>query len=367
MAIAEVIKGNSTVLSGGLSSETYRILDFLDGSLLVLLFLLSTTLNPIVFYHYWKLPSTVPNILYKVLALADFVTNLVRPILLTVAHFRSHDYRDLFLDPGSYHIFGTITTRVGVTLSSASVALLALTRAIKIQWPFHRIKKRHVTIWLVVVATFEFLIVVANLARDFDNLKLFLCSYLCISFEGFDLGVGRKGYQIHGLSKLAILPMALHALLAVCVSLWAIVALTVTIKQSRHFSNKTQPLELEKSGSKGVLSFKKIKEKFKGCGAIVMINTTSLAMVIAVLSLTVRVETSPVFEDDNVPFCQSSYIVSVVITSVIAASNPLILILFNNDVMKRVAFWRGRSRDRSVLSSTHRRAAANVNRTGHRS
>ncbi|KAL5253678.1 hypothetical protein ACHWQZ_G013449 [Mnemiopsis leidyi] len=201
MAIAEVIKGNSTVLSGGLSSETYRILDFLDGSLLVLLFLLSTTLNPIVFYHYWKLPSTVPNILYKVLALADFVTNLVRPILLTVAHFRSHDYRDLFLDPGSYHIFGTITTRVGVTLSSASVALLALTRAIKIQWPFHRIKKRHVTIWLVVVATFEFLIVVANLARDFDNLKLFLCSYLCISFEGFDLGVGRKGYQIHGLSN----------------------------------------------------------------------------------------------------------------------------------------------------------------------
>ena len=109
----------------------------------------------------------------------------------------------------------------------------------------------------------------------------------------------------------------------------------MTIKQSRILSNKTQPSEAEK-----VSFLKKIHDKFKGCGAIVMINTTSLAMTIAFLSLVIRLGISPVFDVDNVTFCESSYIVSVIMTSVIAATNPLILIFFNDDIKKIITFWK---------------------------
>ena len=334
MALAELIKGNSTVLSGDQSSGTYRIFDFLGGSSLTLFFLLSTTLNPIVFYHYWKLPSTVPNILYRLLAISDFITNLARPILLAIAHFRPYSYTELLLESKPYHLFGTITARMGVTMSSAAVALLALTRAVKIQWPFYRIKKRYIIIWLSVASVYELLVVVLDLALNQDNVKFFLCSSLCISLKVFDLGENKKGYQVYQITKFAVLPMGVNALLTVVVSVWAIAALAVTIKQSRIVSNKTPPEE-----AKRISSLKKINEKFKGCGAIALINTTSLAMMLAIMTLAARSSDSSVFEADNVTFCQSSYSVNVVVPSVIAATNPLILILFNDDVKKKIAFY----------------------------
>ena len=147
------------------------------------------------------------------------------------------------------------------------------------------------------MAIFEFVIVVFNLARDFDNVKLFLCNCLCISFKEFDLGEDGKSYQIYRLSKLAVLPMAVQALLTVVVSVWAIAALAVTIKQSRLVSNKTHSSDAKKESF-----LKKIHDKFKGCGAIVMINTTSLAMIIAFLTLVIRLGDSPLFDINNVTF-----------------------------------------------------------------
>ena len=224
---------------------------------------------------------------------------------------------------------------MGVTMSSAAVALLALTRAVKIQWPFYRIKKRYMIIWLSIAFVYEFLVVVLDLALNQDNVRFFLCSSLCISLKVFDLGEDKKGYQIYQVSKLAVLPMGVNALLTVVVSVWAIAALAVTIKQSRIVSNKTLPLE-----AKRVSSLKNIHEKFKGCGAIALINTTSLAMMLAIMALAARTSDSSVFEADNVTFCQSSYTVSVLVPSLIAATNPLILILFNDDVKKKITFWR---------------------------
>ena len=224
---------------------------------------------------------------------------------------------------------------MGVTMSSAAVALLALTRAVKIQWPFYRIKKRYIIIWLSIAFVYEFLVVVLDLALNQDNVRFFLCSSLCISLKVFDLGEDKKGYQIYQVSKLAVLPMGVNALLTVVVSVWAIAALAVTIKQSRIVSNKTLPVE-----TKRVSSLKNIHEKFKGCGAIALINTTSLAMMLAIMALAARTSDSSVFEADNVTFCQSSYTVSVLVPSLIAATNPLILILFNDDVKKKITFWR---------------------------
>ena len=224
---------------------------------------------------------------------------------------------------------------MGVTMSSAAVALLALTRAVKIQWPFYRIKKRYITIWLSVASVYEFLVVVLDLALNHDNVKFFLCSSLCVSLKVFDLGENKKGYQVYQITKFAVLPMGVNALLTVVVSVWAIAALAVTIKQSRIVTNKTLPIEAER-----VSFLKTIHEKFKGCGAIALINTTSLAMMLAIMTLAARSSDSSVFEADNVTFCQSSYSVNVVVPSVIAATNPLILILFNDDVKKKIAFWR---------------------------
>ena len=90
MALAELIKSNSSDSIVSLSTEAYKTLNFIEGSFPIILFLLSTTLNPIVFYQYWKLPSTVPNLLYRILAIVDFVVNVSRPILLAFGPINIH-------------------------------------------------------------------------------------------------------------------------------------------------------------------------------------------------------------------------------------------------------------------------------------
>ena len=75
--------------------------------------------------------------------------------------------------------------------------------------------------------------------------------------------------------------------------------------------------------------------------------------------------------DGRISLCHSAYTVNMIIPSLIAATNPVILIKFNEDLGRRVAFWRndGRSQRQQALTPSTRQTTQvspeTVERTHH--
>ena len=350
MAIAETIMNNSVkkMYTWPAGSYWWRVSDVIHGSLLVLLFLLSTTLNPIVFYHYWKLPSTLPNILYRILASADFITNLVRPLKMTSLHFSPTHYPSPIVkrDLNILSRVSTVVVRMSMTISFAAVALLALTRAIKIQWPFFHIRKLFVFLWLALVAVFELVVLVLEMIVEKKYMRGVLCLGAVVSLK--EVPDDESGGRIKAtlLARLAMHPMYVHAVIATIVSIWAVLALARTIQQSTVNKNSG----VQNPGIRET-AFQKIRTKFKGCGAIVVINLTSMITTISLLAYIYQVKRQ-VFDDGRISFCHSTYVVNFILPSLIAATNPLILMKFNLELRKIVMFWKKtwRSQPKSKIS-----------------
>ena len=349
MAIAKTIMNNSYPILVDKWSDVWRTADYILASFLILFFLLSTTLNPIVLYHYWKLPSTIPNILYRILAVSDLVTNLARPLVMSFAHLMSEEVESLAQDPNTFSKVITIAIRMSMTMSFAAVALLSLTRAIKIQWPFFHIRKMFIFVWLGGIFIFVLVIVIFNMAGTGDDtyIKRFVCIGTVVAFKGTITEDGRKVAEATKLSKMEICPMYIHAIIAAVVTIWAVVALARTIQQSK--VTKT-------SGDRNVgirkTAIRKIMEKFKGCGAIVIMNLTSLIMVISLVIYLLQTYKGGrnKFTSNQISFCHSAYLVNMVLPTTIAATNPVILIMFNEELKKKAMFWRKRQRPQSQLT-----------------
>ena len=342
MAIAETMMNNSVkkMYTWPAGSLWWRVSDGISGSVLTLFFLLSTTLNPIVFYHYWKLPSTLPNILYRILALADFITNLVRPLKMASLHFSPTHYPTpiVIQDLNILSMVSTVVVRMSVTVSFAAVALLALTRAIKIQWPFFHIRKMFVFLWLSLVAVFELVVLVLEMIIEKKYMRRVLCLAAVVSLKEVPDEESGGRMQATLLARIAMHPMYVHAVIATIVSNWGVVALARTIQQST--VNKNSGVE---NPSIRETAFHKIRTKFKGCGAIVVINLTSMMTVISLLAYIYKVKRR-VFADGRIGFCHSTYVVNFFLPSLIAATNPLILMKFNLELRKRAMFWKKSSR-----------------------
>ena len=359
MAIAELILENSRAAPLNWSSEVWRTLDITSGSIQIILFLLSTTLNPIVFYHYWKLPSTVPNILYRLLAISDFMTNLARPLFIAAGHFSPRENKSLsvLIDTNLYSIIFTVMVRVSMTMSFTSVALLALTRAMKIQWPFYHIKKRYIFIWLSFIVTFISLVMIGNMVSEKNTLKNFICvgTVIALQFKNITLSGQDKQIQTADaslLSRLSYIPMYFHAVIAVLVSIWAAVALARTIQESK----VTKSCGMSNCGTHRT-PFQKAMNKFRGCGAIVIMNLTNVLLMVSLISLILTVKFADVkyaIGDGRIGFCQSIYVVQFVFPTIIASTNPLVLIKFNLELRRRVVFWRTTSQQQNQITPTSR-------------
>ena len=319
-------------------SQWWRVSDVIHGSFLVLLFLLSTTLNPIVFYHYWKLPSTLPNILYRILASADFITNVARPIMIAHLHLSPTYYPTPVLDFNFVSVVSTVVVRMSMTISFAAVALLALTRAIKIQWPFFHIRKLFVFLWLIVLAVYEFTVLVLGMIIDKKYIRRVVCIGTVIPLKEVSNEGGNSRIQPTVLALLSILPMYVHAIIATLVSIWAIVALAKTIKQSTVNKNTS-----DQESAVQRTAFERIKHKFKGCRAIFVINLTSLLTTISTISYLSKINRFRL-PDGRITFCHSTYVVNFLMPSLIAATNPLILMKFNLELRNRAMFWKKSSR-----------------------
>ena len=60
-------------------TDSEKSLNYITATLFVALFLLSTLLNPMLFYYY-HLSESKANRLFKLLAASDFITNLLAPV-----------------------------------------------------------------------------------------------------------------------------------------------------------------------------------------------------------------------------------------------------------------------------------------------
>ena len=78
-------------------------------------------------------------------------------------------------------------------------------------------------------------------------------------------------------------------------------------------------------------------------------------MVINFVIYALQFHLNPENDDDDddglISFCRSAYTANMIIPSLIAATNPVILIKFNEDLGRRVAFWRNNGQE--TVERTH--------------
>ena len=135
-----------------------RIIDYSVGSVLILCFLVSSVLNPTLLYHYYLSGRKgVTTFLFKCLIVSDFLTNLVTPLVFTAFMMTPtphRAYENLLMV-----ISGCFSFTMG-SISQCSTTLLAITRFLKIRYPFKKLEKRTTKLYL---AIYTFIVIIAGI------------------------------------------------------------------------------------------------------------------------------------------------------------------------------------------------------------
>ena len=179
------VTGNRTL------TETERILNYSVGTLLIFCFLISTSLNPVLFYHHTSVQRQgITTFLFKTLAASDFLTNLLTPIVYSFYLFKPQLVALISPVVGT---FCNISCTMGC-FSVCSTTLLAITRFLKITNPFARLKKVIMTRFFLVY-TFYMLVINSLLTLAFSNIlpnaliDLFVTVCTLLNFTLILLGV----------------------------------------------------------------------------------------------------------------------------------------------------------------------------------
>ena len=163
---------NGSVIVAVIGTRTDVYLNYIWGVLILVPFIISTLLNPVVFIFKYNQPRSVPSLLYMILSASDFLTNLCQPIILSYE----------FLRPGlDGYISGCSTTRLLRTfnlrlfseLASTTTACLAIMRFIAIQFPFYRPRKRLVcgaiVAWTLIICVLPWMIFILWVSYNQGN------------------------------------------------------------------------------------------------------------------------------------------------------------------------------------------------------
>ncbi|XP_063680534.1 uncharacterized protein LOC134815869 [Bolinopsis microptera] len=119
-------------------TDSEKALNYITAILFVAFFLLSTLLNPLLFYYY-DLSESKANRLFKLLAASDFITNLFAPV-----------YAVLMFSPKLYSGSSTILLHVRPIVcvfgcfSQIFTAVLAITRLLSIIMPFLHLRQKYI-------------------------------------------------------------------------------------------------------------------------------------------------------------------------------------------------------------------------------
>ena len=134
----------------GTDSKYEPYLNYSFGIFAIVCSLVSTILNPVVIYFWLRKERSVKNLLFVVVAISDFLTNLVP------APFLSY----VFLSPENFNQFSFLNQIPEFLcctfgcISQVTVSLMAVTRMLKIVRPFLKIKFRWVLAYLFAYAVY---------------------------------------------------------------------------------------------------------------------------------------------------------------------------------------------------------------------
>ena len=135
------IFGNITLRNEDHTTETDVYLNYIWGVLILVLFIISTLLNPVVFIFNYNQPRSAASLLYLMLSASDFLTTLLRPIILSYELLKPglDDYKS---DCTTTKIFRENYNNLFGEVSATTTACLAIMRFIAIQFPFYRPRKK---------------------------------------------------------------------------------------------------------------------------------------------------------------------------------------------------------------------------------
>eukprot|EP00116_Pleurobrachia_bachei_P005650 sb/3465912/ len=133
----------------GAPTHYNTILNYMFGVFMVGCFLISTILNPLIYYSYTYKNKTIQNFLFKVIAVTDFMTNLVPTIFMAYVFLSRVQFKYTFVNqlPEFFSCtFGCI--------SQVTTTMLAVTRMISIIRPFLRVRFKLVLAYLIFYAIY---------------------------------------------------------------------------------------------------------------------------------------------------------------------------------------------------------------------
>ena len=145
------------------------LLDYTIGTCLILIFLVSTTLNPLSFLYHIQRDSKLSSRLHALLALLDFIVNIYSPL------FQAHNFLKKTEDePGRTGIHIEALFDQGISypsswLSQIVINVLIFIRLYTIKFPFGRIKHKYIWTFLsyTVLHLFVFEVVIVAFSDNF--------------------------------------------------------------------------------------------------------------------------------------------------------------------------------------------------------
>ena len=139
---ATVYKDDGNVIYTLLGTKTDVYLNYIVGVLILIFFIVSSLLNPVVFIYKYNQPRSAASLLYMMLSASDFLTTLLRPILLSYELLKP-GIDDYISSCTMIKLFRNVYYSLFTELSMTITACLAIMRFIAIQFPFYRPKKKN--------------------------------------------------------------------------------------------------------------------------------------------------------------------------------------------------------------------------------
>ena len=127
-------------------------LDYTIGTCLILIFLVSTTLNPLSFLYHIQRDSKLSSRLYALLALLDFIVNIYSPL------FQAHNFfKETEDSSGKAGIHSRLVQ--GITpplawLSQIAINVIIFARLFTIKFPFERVNQKSIGVFISSAAVY---------------------------------------------------------------------------------------------------------------------------------------------------------------------------------------------------------------------
>ena len=119
-------------------------INYCFGGFMIICVLISTFLNPLIIYSYSQKPKSIQNFLFKVIAVSDFLTNLIPGIFMIYVFFGSVKFERTFLNQLPEFLSCTFGC-----VSQVTTSLMAVTRMIAIIRPFCKVEFKFVLAYLI--------------------------------------------------------------------------------------------------------------------------------------------------------------------------------------------------------------------------